>query len=54
MDVGYDSGSPVTEDYPARNTFTGKIDWVDVSIGPAEPTTSSIPEELLKIAMIRQ
>ena len=54
MDVGYESGSPVTDDYPAANAFTGKIDWVDVSIGPADADHLIDPGELLKIAMIRQ
>ena len=54
MDVGYESGSPVTEDYPVQNAFTGKIDWVDVSIGPADADHLIDPQAYMKIAMIRQ
>jgi hypothetical protein len=54
MDVGYESGSLVTDDYPAQNAFTGKLDWVDLSIGPAEADHLIDPQEIMKIAMVRQ
>ena len=54
MDVGYESGSPVTDDYPADNRFTGKINWVEASIGPAEADHFIDEKELIKIAMARQ
>jgi arylsulfatase len=54
MDVGYESGSLVTDDYPAPNAFSGKLDWVDLSIGPAEADHLIDPQELMKIAMVRQ
>jgi hypothetical protein len=49
-----ESGSLVTDDYPAQNAFTGKLDWVDLSIGPAEADHLIDPQEFLKIAMVRQ
>ena len=35
MDVGSDTASPVTDDYPsgAANRFTGKLAWVQIDIG---------------------
>jgi arylsulfatase len=54
LDVGYDAGSPVTDDLPRDNAFTGKIDWVEISIGPEDYDHFVDPEELLKIAMVRQ
>jgi arylsulfatase A-like enzyme len=35
MDIGSDTASPVTDDYPsgAANRFTGTIDWVAIDIG---------------------
>ena len=54
MDVGYDAGSPVTDDFPQDNAFTGKVEWVDVSIGQENFDHFIDPQERLKIAMIRQ
>jgi arylsulfatase len=54
LDVGCDPGSPVVEDYPANNVFTGKINWVNESIGPADSDHLIDKEELLKIAMVKQ
>jgi hypothetical protein len=54
MDVGYDAGTPVTDDLPASNAFTGKIEWVEVSIGDEDYDHFIDAKELLKIAMIRQ
>jgi arylsulfatase A-like enzyme len=54
MDVGHDTGTPVTDDFPADNAFTGKVEWVDVSIGQEDFGHFIDPQEYLKIAMIRQ
>ena len=52
--MGYDAGSPVTDDLPVDNSFTGKVEWVDVSIGQEDFDHFIDPQEYLKIAMIRQ
>jgi arylsulfatase len=54
MDVGYDTGTPVTDDLPQDNAFTGEVEWVDVSIGQENFDDFIDPQERLKIAMIRQ
>ena len=52
--MGYDAGSPVTDDFPQDNAFTGEVEWVDVSIGQETFDDFIDPQERLKIAMIRQ
>jgi arylsulfatase len=38
LDVGLDTGSPVSPEYPAiDNAFTGKIEWVQIDAGPLDP-----------------
>jgi hypothetical protein len=38
-DVGRESGSPVTDDYPARgNGFTGTVRWVQIDLGADDPS----------------
>jgi arylsulfatase len=54
MDVGYEAGSPVTDDYPADNAFTGRVDWVDVAVGQEDYDHFIDPQEYLKIAMVKQ
>jgi arylsulfatase len=57
-DVGSDTASPVTTDYtPETSHFTGRIDWVQIDIGPAaaeDPDHLISPEDRLRIAMARQ
>jgi arylsulfatase A-like enzyme len=54
MDVGYEAGSPVTDDLPPKNAFTGKVEWVNVAIGQEAFDQVIDPKEYLKVAMIRQ
>jgi arylsulfatase A-like enzyme len=54
LDVGYESGSPVTDDLPASTAFTGQLEWVDVSIGHEDYDHFIDPAEFLKIALVRQ
>jgi arylsulfatase len=54
-DVGCDTGTPVSDDYPTRdNHFTGTINWVQLDAGLDSQDHLIEPEHLLKIAMTRQ
>ncbi len=54
-DIGYESGTTVTSDYPAQsNGFTGKIHWVQLDVGTDDNDHFLDPEERLRIAMARQ
>jgi arylsulfatase len=54
-DVGYESGSFVTTDYPAHNgRFTGKIHWVQLDVGKDSFNHLIKPEERVRMAMTRQ
>jgi len=57
LDVGFEAGSPVTYDYPARGTkFSGEVNWVEIDVDKdAEDLDHLIsPEERLRIAMAIQ
>jgi arylsulfatase len=57
MDVGTDTGTPVSDDYgPGHNTFNGRVKWVQIDLGDdAEDADHLItPEERLRVAMARQ
>jgi arylsulfatase A-like enzyme len=53
-DVGRETGSPVAEDYPDPNTFTGTIDGVRIEIGDDDHSHLIDPQHLLDIAMTIQ
>jgi arylsulfatase len=55
-DVGSDSGTPVSDDYPDDSQFNGAIEWVQIDVEEnAEDLDHLItPEERMKIAMARQ
>lgn len=56
-DVGFEAGSPVTPDYPARGTkFSGDVNWVQIDLDKdAEDLDHLIsPEERLRVAMALQ
>jgi hypothetical protein len=56
-DVGSDTGTPVSDDYPlGANEFNGKVEWVQLDIDEnAEDLDHLItPEERMRIAMARQ
>jgi len=54
-DVGRDTGSPVTQDYPAGdNAFTGTVKWVRIDLGSDSHDHLIDPEHLLNVAMARQ
>jgi arylsulfatase len=57
MDVGTDTGTPVSDDYGAGdNTFNGHVKWVQIDLGEdAEDVDHLITaEERLRVAMARQ
>jgi arylsulfatase len=54
-DVGYESGTPVSEDYtPQGSRFTGRIQWVQIDTGDDDHDHFISPEERLRVAMARQ
>jgi arylsulfatase len=54
-DVGYDSGTPVSEDYSsAGGRFTGKVKWVQLDAGLADHDHLITPEERFRVAMAIQ
>ncbi len=56
-DVGFEAGSPVTNDYPtAGGRFSGDVNWVQIDVGEdAEDLDHLIsPEERFRVAMALQ
>jgi len=56
-DIGFESGSPVTYDYPHQgNRFTGDVNWVEIDVGKDAENLDHLisPEERLRIAMAIQ
>jgi arylsulfatase len=54
-DVGYESASPVTEDYTMHTSaFNGKINWIQLDQGADDHDHFISPEERLRVAMARQ
>lgn len=54
-DIGYESGTTVTQDYTTRTSrFTGKIHWVEISLGDDNHDHCIDPEERFRIAMSHQ
>ena len=54
-DVGYESGSPVAEDYTAETSrFNGQINWIQIDQGADDADHLISPEERLRLAMARQ
>jgi arylsulfatase len=54
-DIGYESGTSVTQDYDATSSrFTGKIEWVQIDLGDDDHDHLIDPEERLRVAMARQ
>jgi arylsulfatase len=57
LDIGSDSGTPVTDDFgPADTEFNGRVLWIELDIGDdaADADHMITPDERLKIAMARQ
>jgi arylsulfatase len=56
-DVGSDGGTPVSDDYGAKdNQFTGEVEWVQIDIDDAAENSDHLitPEQRWRIAMARQ
>jgi len=54
-DVGYDSGSAVSDQYPTGdNRFNGEIAWVQLDIGDDVFDHLITPEDRYRVAMMRQ
>lgn len=54
-DVGYESGSPVAEDYSVEDSrFNGTINWVQLDQGADDHDHLISPEERLQVIMARQ
>jgi arylsulfatase len=54
-DIGYESGSLVVPDYPARDGhFTGRILWVQLDVGKDNFNHQIRPEDRLHMVMTRQ
>ncbi len=55
LDIGYDSGTVVAEDYTARTSkFNGKINWVQLDQCGDDHDHLISPEERVNLAMMRQ
>ncbi len=56
MDIGSDTASPVTDDYPdgPANHFSGKIDWIEISVDEDEVSRLEDPEATYHRIMARQ
>jgi arylsulfatase len=56
-DVGFQAGSPTTDDYGERGTkFTGDVNWVEIDVGKDAINLDHLitPEDRLRLAMARQ
>jgi arylsulfatase len=54
-DVGYESGSPVAEDYSVEDSrFNGTINWVQLDQGTDDHDHLISPEERMRVIMFRQ
>jgi arylsulfatase len=56
LDIGQDSASPVTDDYPGgeANAFTGGIEWVQIDLEDDEVSHLEDPEQTYHRIMARQ
>lgn len=56
MDIGSDTASPVTPDYPAgdTNAFTGKFEWVQIELEDDDVSHLESPEATYHRILARQ
>jgi hypothetical protein len=56
MDIGSDSASPVTPDYPSgdANKFTGDISWVQIELEDDDVSHLEAPEATYHRILARQ
>jgi arylsulfatase len=54
-DVGFETGTPVSNEYGlGESKFTGRVNWVRLDAGLDSNNHLIDPEDLVKVAMIRQ
>ncbi len=54
-DIGYESGTPVTDDYTVDTSrLTGKTVWVQIDLGADDHGDNIDPTERLRIAIAHQ
>jgi arylsulfatase len=55
VDIGCETGSRVTDDFPARGSrFNGRIHWVQLDVGKDNQSHLIKPEDRLRVVMTRQ
>ena len=55
LDLGGDHATSVSDDYtPETSGFTGTVNWVQLDQGDDDHSHLLTPEDLLKVAMVRQ
>ena len=55
LDVGYESGTPVTPDYPVEESrFSGTLAWARIDLGEDDHGHMVDPDHVIKVAMSRQ
>ena len=55
LDVGSESGTPVTPDYTAETSrFSGVLDWVQIDLGDDDHSHLVDPDQAIALAMARQ
>ena len=55
LDLGGDHATSVSDDYtPETSAFTGTVNWVQLDQGDDDHSHLLSPEDLLKVAMVRQ
>jgi hypothetical protein len=55
IDVGFDSGTPVSDDYTSADaTFNGKVKWVQLDAALDDHDHLITPEERFRVAMAVQ
>ena len=56
MDIGRDTASPVTDDYPSgpANEFSGTLAWVQIDLGDDDVSHLEDPESTYRRILARQ
>jgi arylsulfatase A-like enzyme len=54
MDLGTDTGSPVTDEYEGRDRYPGTIQWVQIDVGEDNHSHLITPEQRFHVGMSRQ
>jgi arylsulfatase len=54
LDIGCEYGTPVAPDTTAESTFTGEINWVELTVGDDDHSDRIDPEKHLSVLMARQ